>query len=340
MTQLFLANEPIINYQHLGVATSWRCNADCAHCFVPEKQRLQGKYNRNLIDRILGDLPSAIRILSFTGGEPFLAPEYLLKEIEKVGRTRRKSTVVTNGLWLGRHVNAGSLLRKAYSAGLRTLSISCDSYHRSRLKKTEIIDLLRLARKIGLAVNIKGVGQGSCKVIQEIDKSGALIGQKDAIAYYDLDNVGNAANLPIDLVQNHNITRCSRIVYPFVTPTGDVYACCPTRIFEIQNDVLWLGNVGRKPMSDILDRSSRDYLLTALLALGPKELNKMIDVKVNLEKPRYQCELCVSLLNDASKVKEIRQRIARDRKLRKKIVGGYMIYEHCYRPGIHPLFDT
>src|SRR5438067_5182180 len=84
---------------YLSFAGTYQCNLDCPHCCVPIEWP----------DRL--DIPAAVRfleqaraygveVLGFTGGEPFLYPEFLFALTRRGAELGfRFDKVMTNGVW-------------------------------------------------------------------------------------------------------------------------------------------------------------------------------------------------------------------------------------------------
>src|SRR5580658_6260988 len=84
---------------YLSFAGTYQCNLSCAHCCVPIEWT----------DRL--DIPTAVRFLEdacragvetlgFTGGEPFLYPEFVLTLTRRAAELGlRFDKVMSNGVW-------------------------------------------------------------------------------------------------------------------------------------------------------------------------------------------------------------------------------------------------
>src|SRR5436309_16127789 len=93
---------------YLSFAGTYRCNLTCPHCCVPIEWP-----DRLPIDTALRFLEDAhsygIRTLGFTGGEPFLYPEFVVAVSRRAAALGwRFDKVMSNGVW---HDDAGHLQR-------------------------------------------------------------------------------------------------------------------------------------------------------------------------------------------------------------------------------------
>src|SRR5438046_2534591 len=93
---------------YLSFAGTYQCNLTCSHCCVPIEWP-----DRLPIDVALRFLEDAhaygIRTLGFTGGEPFLYPEFVTAVSRRAAELGwRFDKVMSNGVW---HEDAGHLAR-------------------------------------------------------------------------------------------------------------------------------------------------------------------------------------------------------------------------------------
>ena len=133
MTAGVYSSEPIFSHQRIAVAPSWNCDARCLHCFLSDDLRNRDAFDSRVIEAVLDGLPDHVRVIGFTGGEPFLHLERFFRLLEKVSDAGRVSTVITNALWSQDWSRAAGILKQAHALGLRGISISMDEYHRPPL---------------------------------------------------------------------------------------------------------------------------------------------------------------------------------------------------------------
>src|SRR4051812_16576231 len=85
--------------RYLSFAGTYQCNLDCPHCCVPIEW--PDRLDIGVALRFLEDAHRhGIRTLAFTGGEPFLYPEFVLALTRRAARLGWKfDKVMTNGVW-------------------------------------------------------------------------------------------------------------------------------------------------------------------------------------------------------------------------------------------------
>jgi len=327
-------SEPFFRYDTLNIISSWHCDAHCRHCYIPAEKRRLDDFDEDVWSALVAGLPDDIKLVCFTGGEPFLHPERLLTLLETTQAAGHSSTVVTNGLWAQEWSQAKELLEKAVELGLVGVSVSVDDYHRPELPAEVLVRLFQHACRLRLHVNVKGVGLEAQKKIETIQKEFEGKIPDFSKSEINLERVGTAAGLSQDKTRSNFYENCWWALSPLVTPDGNVFACCAPRLLNIDNPILCRANVKDEPIKDILYRASRDFLLAAIIVMGPGGLYELLEGDKLAETTLSKCEVCLSILNDPRAVNKLRERFSKDKELRKEVLGKHMIYEACYRPEI------
>src|SRR6516225_4209422 len=84
---------------YLMLAPCYQCNLDCPHCCVPIEW--PDRLDIAAALRFLEDAhQEGIAVLGFTGGEPFLYPEFLLALCRRAAELGfRFDKIISNGVW-------------------------------------------------------------------------------------------------------------------------------------------------------------------------------------------------------------------------------------------------
>lgn len=327
------AAEPIFRNQRIAVAPSWHCDARCLHCFLSDELREKDAFDPRVVDSILEGLPAHIRVIGFTGGEPFLHRSRFFRLLKKVSGTGRVSTVITNALWSQNWSSAEGVLREAHDLGLRGISISMDEYHRPALPLPAVVHLLRFAQELGMVVGLQGVGKRARQAIARAMQHSDMPADSGAEGLVNLERVGAAEVLKRSDIPSKELGSCMNALDPLVTPGGKFYSCCSARLFQISNPILLRGSVRQRPIGELVDTASRDYLLAAIVVLGPAGLARLLGTKPNEGATR--CEVCLGILEDRAALQELLRRVQGDLELRKEIVGRHLVLQKCYLPDLY-----
>ncbi len=148
-----------------GLVLSYRCTARCRHCIYGCSQRWSGDWIKEEdLQMVLSNLAGKIRPapwgrnsvglnegLHFTGGEPFMNFELLLKAVEIANELKIPSTFVeTNCFWATDDRKTKEKLRLLKAKGLKGIMISVNPFY------LEYVPFERTERAIRIALKVFG----------------------------------------------------------------------------------------------------------------------------------------------------------------------------------------
>lgn len=144
------------------------CNLHCEHCFVsrnPKRLEIEAakKFLKDCVEASKSnpELPKIERI-GFTGGEPFLYPDFLLELTKTVlSLDLLFDQIMTNGDWWKDEADLHTTLQKVYDAGYDgKIGLSWDSFHGQSAERMEKF-ILTVQEIFGEeAINIQAVEGG------------------------------------------------------------------------------------------------------------------------------------------------------------------------------------
>src|SRR5436309_14704399 len=115
---------------YLSFAGTYQCNLSCPHCCVPIEwpDRLDVGVALRFLE---GARAAGVTTLGFTGGEPFLYPEFLLALTRRAAALGyRFDKLMTNGVWHESPAHLAGVLRPLAEAGYTgKLGLSGDKFH-------------------------------------------------------------------------------------------------------------------------------------------------------------------------------------------------------------------
>lgn len=143
-----------VNGLHLLV--TYKCNARCRHCFLsagPEHSRVISRDRGLALIREAAELPE-IDHLFLEGGEPFLFPDLILALVEAATAGGLWVGALSNGFWAHSRAAALARLEPLAAAGLRSLSISTDSWHEEFVSREIAMQAAITAEELGISADI------------------------------------------------------------------------------------------------------------------------------------------------------------------------------------------
>jgi hypothetical protein len=145
----------IIRLTSGGVITNYHCTSRCAHCLYNSgphrsKNYLQSETAETIFETIL---MRGCRSVHIGGGEPFMAPEKLVKVIETAHRCGLGIDYVeTNSAWCRDEDAAVDLLDTLKGVGLETLLVSISPFHNAYIPFERVRRLIAASRRAGIQV--------------------------------------------------------------------------------------------------------------------------------------------------------------------------------------------
>jgi hypothetical protein len=290
-------------------APTYQCNLHCAHCSVPQsKTRLPVAQGLKFLKQCR---QAGIKELGFTGGEPFLYPEFLSavsREAVKLGF--RFDRITTNAGWFKGQGSLERALQQVIEAGYNGMfCVSIDSFHKVPLAKiarfiTAVVQMTERVEGVSLVYvgSIYKVRELARLMRGKISRMKRLVmpprqdfpGLSAKITKINLCPVGQARVLASpwgrkwfkeDFCQGPG-----QVLY--VTPLGEVKPCCG---FASDLPEMSIGNLYRQNAKDIIKKARSDRFIRTvygqgLLALRDKYVR--CHPKGKLRPTRDHCFFC------------------------------------------------
>ena len=261
---------------YLALCPSYQCNLTCAHCCAPIEW--SDRLDVAVALRFLEDAHTAgIGILGFTGGEPFLYPEFLHVLCHRASQLGfRFDKIMTNGVWHQDAAHLEEILKGLADAGFTgKLGLSVDKFHGRHTAKAA--EFCRVARRVFDRDNVVSLSYASRQPDQGLEPVHDLARELDAVVEWS-ELLGRyllvAPDLTMTLNWNHMapVERAERFTGAWagewfaedycegpgqaliVNPRGDVKPCCG---FASDLDQLTIGNVYRDSVRQIIRRARR-----------------------------------------------------------------------------------
>ncbi len=258
---------------YVSFAGTYQCNLSCPHCCVPIEwtDYLPVPVALRFLDEChaLG-----IRTLGFTGGEPFLYPDFL------VALTRRASELgfrfdklMTNGLWHEDEPHAERVLAAVRDAGFTgKIGLSVDKFH--GIETTRLVQFCRAVRRVfndDTALSLSYASAAPDKGLEPIrrlsDAVGGVIEWSDVLGRYLLvsDDFTMTLNwnhlAPVERAEKLGASAWDGTWFEedwcegpgqalIVNPRGEVKPCCG---FASDLDQLTIGNIHTQTAAEIVD---------------------------------------------------------------------------------------
>ncbi len=250
----------------VGLILTYRCNAECRHCFFECSSSRTEVMPRETAQRVINEAISlGVEWVSFSGGEPFLEYDLLKELISLSSRKGLRTEVVTNGFWGQTKEKAHGVLKPLIESGLDVLNLSIDDFHNEYLLFESVRNAYWKAVELGLKIVLMVSTGKNCRITSENlpamlgDNRIQVAGKKrilnpDAVIFEtQFTPIGRGAGLKYDPILFTEV-RCDEVLRDIgVAPNGDVMPCCgPLGTKNL------LGNLTEEGLDVILNRAGID----------------------------------------------------------------------------------
>lgn len=261
---------------YLSFSGTYQCNLTCAHCCVPIEwpDRLDIAVAVRFLEEAHAE---GIEVVSFTGGEPFLYPEFLYAVTRRASELgMRFDKVQTNGVWFADRDELDAVLTRLRDAGYSgKLGLSVDKFHGKHTPAAA--EFCRAARAVFGRDNIVSLSYASREPKLGLEPVRALAAELDAVVdWSEMLHRYMLVSPDLTIVVNWNhlapVERAERFTGAWdgewfaedycegpgqaliVTPKGEVKPCCG---FASDLDQLTIGNIYHDSVAAIIRRGRK-----------------------------------------------------------------------------------
>jgi len=305
----------------LVFSTTDRCPIECRFCAAgcsPRKNhRLSFTDMAAAVEAMVA--LGRLKVVVFTGGEPFLLGDTLLRMVRYCADRSLKTRIVTNAYWAGTRQKAKQLLRMYADAGLTELNISADDYHQAFIPIGNVRNGNDVCRELGIPCLLGHKVMKGCQMtLANLERA---LGRKLTLFEYHKRNPDNDVVLTgyaVPVAKNMHLIPDDEILYPdvdeswkrpcdsvmentVITCFKELSICCgmiPRAVPEVI-----VGSLDDYPIEELIERANADLIVNWLALEGPYGIMKFI-VKHKPDihfRHRYvsRCHLCSEIFTRA-----------------------------------------
>jgi hypothetical protein len=305
-------------FNHLILQITDTCPLECAYCCV-ESGPLR------VTSMALEDAVSYVRqakalnpdsFLSFTGGEPFVRFP-LMRDIARAAHELGMwHTTITSAVWCKSREFAREKLAELQRYGLRTVSISYDSFHEPWVTPERIKNCIAAGADLGLTVLVAGSVTRDSKGARDL--LGDWPDQFPKVRVEDgaVQPTGRGALIPLEslLMEDWGETNlgCPVTSDLLIGTDGAAYPCCST---GGDYGYLMLGNARETPLAELRARAERSLWFRIITTEGFLALEQVVQrYHPDVVFPRQHvgvCHLCQIVFGDNEIGAKVRDALAR-----------------------------
>lgn len=281
---------------YLSFAPTYQCNLRCPHCCVPIEwpDRLDTAAALRFLKQAHAH---GIHRLGFTGGEPFLCPDFLVSVCQQAARLQfRFDKLMTNGVWYSDEIELRRVLKDLKQAGYDgKIGLSVDKFHGIQTDKLAVF--CRIVREVFAEDTILSLSYASRDPHEGLEPArrlaqalgGSVVWSEwleryllvsddltMTLCWNHLAQVERAEDLPGNpwdgqwFVEDYCEGPGQALV---VNPRGDVKPCCG---FASDLEQLTIGNIYRDDVRTIIRRARRHPVVGTIFRRGLSALRDQV----------------------------------------------------------------
>lgn len=292
-----------------AIHVTYTCPLTCAHCCFLSSPLVKDRLPLELILETIRSLDcTQIRMVAFTGGEPFLLGRELVGAVQAAKARGMVTRIVTSAYFGKTEAEASKRLRQVREAGLDELSISWDDFHEEFVAFEAVRNVFMAAKELGLKVAVNVVqAKDSRWNVNRVRTELRLSDNSDEVFVESPINLTGRAELTAsesDLREKRFLGPCPYVLTgPTLSAKGKLLACCGV---IPETDALILDHdFAPENLSRAIEAGLRSPLLNWLYLRGPYEIASWISNRYGIPiRPRESvggnCEACAMLFGTES----------------------------------------
>lgn len=297
---------------------TYRCSAACKDCCFGSNPRVQGEIP---IENILKYIDQAaatktIKLIVFSGGEPFLLGEKLDTAIEYAYNKGLLTRIVTNSYWAYSEDGAYKRLKQLKDKGLTELNSSTGDFHQEFVPVRRVVNASLAAIRLNIMMCVMvesrlGREFTHTKMFSDERLVNILKDPEKTKLFKIVDSpwMGNYDSESIDAEQPYLLNRqnlhlrkgCTSVLSTLVvTPYEKLGSCCGLPREQIPE--LNAGDLNENTIIDLYEKALEDFVKIWLHVEGPEHILAWAakkDPSIDWEnKYAHQCDACRAIYHD------------------------------------------
>jgi pyruvate-formate lyase-activating enzyme len=312
--------------RHLAFSLTRACPLRCEHCLIatvsPRDQArvtLSIEQARRFADEMSALADAGVERVSFTGGEPLLAPRQLDVLSRAASNAGIGCTVVTACHWSHDEAAAERTVCGRFPQ-IDTWHLSTDVFHEQFIPSARVLNAARVAVEHGRNVVIRVAVNApiTSEDLALLDRLNADLPEGATIAVQTVVGVGRAESLDVEVAPWRDRSVPCITTGPTIRDDGTVSPCCGSLSDQRAGHPFEYPNAFDRGLAATKAVWDRDLLLMLIRSVGFAPVLDWV-ARVDPEHPAlantpdHPCDICVALWREPSTVNAVRHWVAQPR---------------------------
>ncbi len=264
-----MAKVPLLSF---AIHVTYTCPLSCAHCCFSSSPQNRDRLHFDHIAATIDEIPEGIRLIAFTGGEPFLLGDALVNLVRRASGKGAKTRIVTSAYWAKSDRSCEKRLRPLVDAGLDELSVSWDDFHEKFVDFANVRNAWTGAKRLGLDVGISTVQAANSKWTTERVRAELGIEGEEQLRHAEtpLNLTGRAVEQlqEAGLRPQRTVGPCPFVLTgPTLSAKNKLLACCG--VIPDTEQLVLDSNFRPENLRSAIERGMQNSLLNWIYLRGP-----------------------------------------------------------------------
>jgi MoaA/NifB/PqqE/SkfB family radical SAM enzyme len=307
-------------FNALVFETTYLCNARCKHCYLScgpdaSSSRMPVAKAKQIIEEA-SHLANIRKHFHIGGGESTIFWDEMIEILEYAKDNGFVNSIVTNGFWGLDYNQAVFKVNQLKDMNVCEIEFSVDAMHGEFVPHQAISNIIYAAKEAKIKIILRMCTTKAHTAAELLKNIGNIDLNDVVIAISKVVPVGRAkSDIPLEELwvdPGIPVGACSHSLNLTVAPNGDVFPCC---VGSESCKSLRLGNCFEQSLKTIMKSSRGNFLLRALVSVGPAYYAALIQQtgighKLLSNYSNY-CHLCNQIFTDPELYEVVAQIINR-----------------------------
>ncbi len=305
--------ESVVEPQYLAIHVTYQCPARCGHCCFSSDIHKKGYLPLEDMLKAIDQAAAfkSLKLVGFTGGDPFLHQDILQKAISHAHSKGLRTRVVTSAYWAKSPDKADQVLGPLSIAGLNEMTVSYDDSHALYIPADNIKNAHYAAKRHNVILAINVCREPGSLIDEAYIREILKIQDDEPVRIQEtwINSTGRANDEASELQKGSRrghpdarLSPCQHVLRgPTITPTGKILPCCGTIPYR---QGLEIGTINSNGVDGAIDNAYKNWVLKWIAFEGPAAVLEQITSGTNFELKLFDfdgnCQACDELFSNPS----------------------------------------
>ncbi|GGX95737.1 hypothetical protein GCM10007160_24200 [Litchfieldella qijiaojingensis] len=290
------------NYgMHIAVSITNKCPLECEHC-ITKSSPVADDSSKSQVSKLCDDLENlggnGIKVITITGGEPYLNRNGMRAVINSVRGLDVKVAVITSGYWAKNYNNAKKFIE--LFPEIEAYTFSSDLYHQQFVDRETVLQGYQVAKELGKTASVRMCVSPSDLDSPIVSEMRELLGED--LEVQSIIPWGRAKDINEEFKYEDQVIAMPCVSDgPHIDFDGKVLPCCNALIAVKTEHPLDLGNINDSSLKEIYLNINTNLYLSFIRLWGFKPIVDFLNEKlITKHLSGTPCHTCATICSSSN----------------------------------------